>query len=175
MSPLLLGVVLSASAADSGMEISIARADQAPATVAVSLPMDATLMFDGQPTSSTSTYRLFTTPPLEKCKTFRYSVRAEIVRAGTTLTILQKISVQAGRTTFVSFDLPTDVHCISFMPGASGAGRQTRSYYLGPTSAVPAAPVGAGPRELSGPPVSGGFRPTLWGSDPSDPFYHSGQ
>ena len=87
MSPLLFCVVLAMSPPDPGMQVSAVPADRAPATVAVTLPADAKLTFDGQATRSTSAHRLFITPPLEEGKSFRYSVKAEFVRAGRIITV----------------------------------------------------------------------------------------
>jgi uncharacterized protein (TIGR03000 family) len=182
MSPLLLCVVLATSPPDLGMEGLAAPAERDPATLTVTLPADAKLTFDGQATLSTSAHRLFITPPLEKGKSFRYSVKAEFIRAGRTITVQQEISVQAGRDTFVSIDIPREAFSNSYLPGeyayVYGAGREARPYYYSPeasaaaTRVIPARPV---LQHLSRTPSSGGFHPLHWGPDPSDPFYHSGQ
>ena len=185
MSPLLLCVVLATSPPNLDTEGSAVPADRAAATVAVTLPADARLTFDGQATRSTSANRVFTTPPLEKGKSFRYSVKAEFVRAGKTITVQQEISVQAGRETFVSLHVPWEALSNSYLPGEHayvyGADRQARSYYYNPEwSVTPGAVIWVVParpvrQRLSGAPSSGGFHPTHWGPGPSDPFYHSGQ
>jgi uncharacterized protein (TIGR03000 family) len=72
----------------------------APATVVVSLPADAKLSFDNTATNSTSANRRFTTPALNADAT--YTLTAEIVRDGKTLTATQVITVRAGQTTEVN-------------------------------------------------------------------------
>ena len=184
MSPLLLCLVLATRPLDLRTQVSATPADRAPAAIAVTLPADAKLTFDGQATRSTSAHRLFTTPPLQKGKNFHYSVKAEFVRAGRTISVQQEISVQAGRETFVSLDILREVLSNSYLPSEYaypyGAGRETRSYYspessvrsAAATRVVPAIPV---EHHLSGAPSFGGFNPPHWGPEPSDPFYHSGQ
>jgi len=171
MSSLLLSVVLAATPPDLGTEASAAAADRAPATIGISLPADAKLTFDGQATQSTSGHRLFTTPPLERGKTFHYSVRAEFVRAGRMITVQQDISVEAGRETFVSLDIPKEALGQSFSSGeyayTYGASPETGYYYYRPQSFFQS----AAPRFVP----SGGFSPPHWGTEPSDPLYHSGQ
>jgi uncharacterized protein (TIGR03000 family) len=74
----------------------------APATITVSLPADATLSIDGVVTRQTSDVRQFSTPSLAADQTFFYTLTAEIVREGQTLTSVQKVTVRAGETTNVS-------------------------------------------------------------------------
>jgi uncharacterized protein (TIGR03000 family) len=177
MSVFLLCVVLATSPIELGMEVLASPAERAPATLTVTLPADAKLTFDGQATISTSAHRVFTTPPLEKGKSFHYSVKAEFIRAGRTITVQQEISVQAGRETFVSIDIPREAFSNSYLPGECayvyGAGREALPYYY--SSEPSAAATRARPvlQHLSGTPSAGGFHPIHWGPDPSDPFYHS--
>jgi len=81
-----------------GMEIS------APATIEVSLPADAKLTIDDAPTASTTASRSFRSPPLEPGKTFYYTLKAEVVRDGKTLTKEQRVQVRAGQATPVTID-----------------------------------------------------------------------
>jgi uncharacterized protein (TIGR03000 family) len=74
------------------------------ATVIVSLPADATLSFEGIPTRKRSSERLFITPPLEKGSDYFYNVEATIVRDGTARVLKQRVNVNSGKTTRVTFD-----------------------------------------------------------------------
>ena len=74
----------------------------APATIVVSLPADANLKIDGTATTQTSGVRHFTTPTLAAGQTFVYTLTAEVVRGGETLTSVQKVTVRAGEQTNVS-------------------------------------------------------------------------
>lgn len=67
-----------------------------PATIVVELPADAKLLIDDAATRSTDTVRSFVTPELAPEKTFSYTLKAEIVRDGQTLTATQKVTVRAG-------------------------------------------------------------------------------
>jgi uncharacterized protein (TIGR03000 family) len=75
---------------------------EAPANIAVILPSDATLTVDGVATTSTSANRLFTTPALPAGQEFSYTLKAEIVRDGKTLTATERVAVRAGQETRVS-------------------------------------------------------------------------
>src|SRR5262249_23177543 len=78
----------------------------APATIVVSLPEDAKLMVDNTPTKETSSLRRFTTPPLDRDKTYYYTLKGEIVRDGQTLTATKRITFRAGQeaSVWVEFD-----------------------------------------------------------------------
>jgi uncharacterized protein (TIGR03000 family) len=78
----------------------------APATLVVHLPADARLFVDGTPTSSISDTRLFTSPALQKGKTFSYILKSEIVRNGQTLLSEQEVRVRAGERTQVEMTFP---------------------------------------------------------------------
>jgi uncharacterized protein (TIGR03000 family) len=77
----------------------------APATIQVSLPADAKLMIDGAKTVSTSASRLFVSPELAPAKDFQYTLRAEIIRDGQSLTATERVTVRAGMETRVSLPL----------------------------------------------------------------------
>lgn len=79
----------------------------APASILVSLPADAKLTFDDAPTRSTSASRVFLTPPLERGKTFHYTLKAEAVRDGRSVTVSKQIDVRAGQETRVELTLPS--------------------------------------------------------------------
>jgi uncharacterized protein (TIGR03000 family) len=76
----------------------------APATLVVELPADAKLTIDDAPTTSTSAVRTFVTPDLAPEKDFSYTLKAEIVRDGRTLTLTEKVGVRAGEQTRVSLE-----------------------------------------------------------------------
>lgn len=75
-----------------------------PATIVVSLPADATLKVDGAATKATTAVRTFATPTLDAGQSYHYTLTAEVVRDGKTLTTAQEITVRAGELTQV--DLP---------------------------------------------------------------------
>lgn len=75
----------------------------ATARVTVKLPADARLTVNDQPTTLTSAVRSFNTPSLEAGKDYFYTMKAEIVRDGKTLTETQKITVAAGKDINVEF------------------------------------------------------------------------
>jgi len=74
------------------------------ATIVVSLPADAKLSIDDTATKATGATRTFATPTLEKGKDFHYTLKAEVVRNGQTLTTTKQVAVQAGRETRISID-----------------------------------------------------------------------
>jgi uncharacterized protein (TIGR03000 family) len=76
------------------------------ATIVVTLPADARLNIDGVATKQVSGVRQFTTPELAAGQTFFYTLTAEVVRDGQTLTSVQKVAVRAGEQTNVV--LPTE-------------------------------------------------------------------
>jgi uncharacterized protein (TIGR03000 family) len=77
----------------------------APATIIVSLPAEATLTIDGNATKSTSARRIFTSPALEMGQEYVYSLRAEIVRDGQTVAETQQVTVRAGAEVPVQFTM----------------------------------------------------------------------
>jgi uncharacterized protein (TIGR03000 family) len=77
---------------------------EAPATIIVHLPADATLTVDGQSTRSTSDTRRFVSPPLTPGKTYRYHLEARLNRPGEKAEAGKDITVRAGQRTEVRFD-----------------------------------------------------------------------
>jgi uncharacterized protein (TIGR03000 family) len=75
----------------------------APATLVVTLPADARLLIDGRSTVSTTGERTFITPEFAVGQVVTYTLRAEIVRDGQTLTQTQVVNVRGGQTTAVPF------------------------------------------------------------------------
>jgi uncharacterized protein (TIGR03000 family) len=78
------------------------------ATIAVTLPEDARLTFDGKATVSTGSRRLFITPPLERGRNFHYTLEAKVMRHGKTETSRKQITVLAGEETRVGLLLGED-------------------------------------------------------------------
>jgi uncharacterized protein (TIGR03000 family) len=75
----------------------------ASATIVVNLPSDAALKVDDQPVES----RTLVTPALDQGREFHYTLTAEIVRDGETLTATKEVAVRAGEETQVSIDFTT--------------------------------------------------------------------
>ena len=76
----------------------------APATIVVSLPAEAKLTIDGVATKATSARRVFVSPTLAAGKVFTYTLKAEIVQDGETLTINKTIEIRAGQETAVELN-----------------------------------------------------------------------
>ena len=79
----------------------------APATVVVNLPADAKLTVEGRPTTSTSSRRVFVSPPLQTGQTYSYSLDAQVTRDGQTQTVHRDLPVQAGQRSEITLDFPT--------------------------------------------------------------------
>jgi uncharacterized protein (TIGR03000 family) len=77
----------------------------APATILVSIPENARLLVDGSATRSTSERRSLITPTLEVGSTYVYTLRAEITTDGQTRTETREVTVRAGETSTVQFNL----------------------------------------------------------------------
>ena len=76
----------------------------APAVILVSLPENAKLTIDGNATTSTSSQRTFISPPLPQGEQFQYTLRAEVVREGRTITETHLVNVRGGEETRVPFN-----------------------------------------------------------------------
>ena len=81
--------------------------EPAPATIVVSLPADARLTVDGNPTTSTTNRRVFVSPALDRGADFFYTLKAEVVRDGKTETRTEKVTVRAGEETKVDINFAT--------------------------------------------------------------------
>jgi len=75
-------------------------------TIVVNLPADASLSFDGVPTSLTSSRRVFVTLPLEADKRYEYKLTAEAVRQGYRVTWSEKLIVQPGLESQITLTEP---------------------------------------------------------------------
>jgi uncharacterized protein (TIGR03000 family) len=86
------------------IEDSAARAARrSSATLLVSLPADAKLFVDDQPTTSTTARRVFQSPSLEPGNTYSYSLRAEMQREGRKYQQVKNVDVRAGQKAAVRF------------------------------------------------------------------------
>src|SRR5436305_6226103 len=79
------------------------------AQVIVSLPADAKLFIDDQPTVSTSANRTFVSPTLDAGKDYYYTLKAEVVRDGQPVSVYRQLTVRAGETVQATFQFPTTV------------------------------------------------------------------
>src|SRR5262249_16862049 len=76
----------------------------APAKVTVELPSDAKLFVDDVTCPLTSAKRSFETPKLDPGQKYAYTLRAEVVRDGKTVTKHRKVGMRAGATVSVKFE-----------------------------------------------------------------------
>jgi uncharacterized protein (TIGR03000 family) len=76
---------------------------QAPATVTISIPADATLLANGQFTTQTSAERKFVTPVLTQGQNYHYEFTATMIRDGQVVTETKKVAVWAGGIINVDF------------------------------------------------------------------------
>ena len=75
----------------------------------MTLPADAKLTIDGQPTVSTSESRVFVSPSLTPGRTFHYVLKATVVRDGKTDTVTKTVAVRAGEVTRIQIEFPQAV------------------------------------------------------------------
>ncbi len=71
-------------------------------TVAVALPADAKLLFNGVAASGTGAVRTFQTPPLQPGLNYSYELTAEVTRDGRTERATGTVIVRAGETAQIS-------------------------------------------------------------------------
>jgi uncharacterized protein (TIGR03000 family) len=83
--------------------VSPGHAQDAPATLVVTLPEDARFFVEGKLTKQTGTSRTFVSPPLEPGVSYTYELTAEVVRDGKPLTQTKRVHVRAGETSNVDF------------------------------------------------------------------------
>ncbi len=76
----------------------------APATITVTLPADAKLVINEIATTSTTATRTFISPELSSAKEYTYTLRAEIVREGKTVTMEKVVDVRGGQAVGVAFN-----------------------------------------------------------------------
>ena len=168
MRSLLLSILLSVTGLVlAARHLAAAPIEPAPAVMRVTLPADAKLTINGSATQSTSARRVFVSPPLPAGKIFQYTLQAEFIRAGKTITIARDVSVRAGRETLVLLDVPAEVLSYYYNAPESSTSAGTTPYVIPFTTSEDVARRG---NRSSSP----GFRPTHWGTDSRDAF-HPGQ
>lgn len=74
-----------------------------PATITVTLPVDAVLTIDKVPTAERGPRRVFQTPTVESGTNYSYTLRAEIVRDGQLVRVSKTIFFRAGAAIHVDF------------------------------------------------------------------------
>ena len=74
--------------------------------LAVSVPEDARIFVNGQPTSSTGGLRQYVSRNLKNGFNYAYEVRAEVVRDGKPVELVKSVNVRAGETAALAFDFP---------------------------------------------------------------------
>ena len=79
---------------------------RAPATLIVSVPANARLLIDDQPTNMTSSQRVFVSPPLERGYDYVYNLKATLPGNGEPASTTRRITVRAGQTVRVNLDVP---------------------------------------------------------------------
>jgi uncharacterized protein (TIGR03000 family) len=84
----------------------VAQAESTGATLVVTLPADAKLTIDDEPTTSTTGNRVFVTPALENGKVYQYTLKAQVVREGKTQTTTAQVTVRAGQVSSVELSVP---------------------------------------------------------------------
>jgi len=84
-------------------------AKAAPAEIVVSLPADARLSADGQPTNLVTPVRRFFTPALTAGREYVYTFKMDVMRNGREVSEAKRVVVRAGETTRVEFAEPADI------------------------------------------------------------------
>jgi uncharacterized protein (TIGR03000 family) len=74
--------------------------------LAVTVPEEARIFVNGQPTTSTGSSRQYVSRDLRPGFNYSYEVRAEIERDGRTVEQVKKVDIRAGETARVAFDFP---------------------------------------------------------------------
>jgi uncharacterized protein (TIGR03000 family) len=77
----------------------VAATEKSPARLIVKLPADAKLTIDGEATKSTTSERVFLTPPLTPGKSYSYTLQATVVVEGKNEVITKEVQVFAGQET----------------------------------------------------------------------------
>jgi uncharacterized protein (TIGR03000 family) len=73
-----------------------AQLTPAPAMLIVRLPAEARLTVDGEATTSTSARRVFSSPPLAPGKKYSYTLKAEFLKDGETVSVIKRVNVRNG-------------------------------------------------------------------------------
>lgn len=78
----------------------------APATIHVSLPADAKLFVNDFAVKATGSERVLVSPTLNRGLDYVYTLKAETIQDGRTVTVSRQVFVRAGETTRVAVELP---------------------------------------------------------------------
>jgi uncharacterized protein (TIGR03000 family) len=89
---------------DLGWETAKDAEPAAPAKVTVELPSDAKLYVDDVACPLSSATRSFQTPELRPGQKYAYTLRAEVVRDGKTVTKVRKVEMRSGASVTVKFE-----------------------------------------------------------------------
>jgi uncharacterized protein (TIGR03000 family) len=79
----------------------------------LNVPADARVTFNGEPTTSRSTSRVYVTPPLSPGHSYYYEVEAQVERDGQTQTVTRRIPVQAGQQVSQTITFPPAAQVVS--------------------------------------------------------------
>ena len=79
--------------------------DDAPARVTITAPADARVTVDNIEIPASS--RTFQTPTLENGRTYYYTVKADVVRNGKTVSDSKRVTLEAGKDVTVEFKEPS--------------------------------------------------------------------
>lgn len=102
--------------------------DEQRAMFVLSVPVDAKVFFQGEPTSSTGTRRRYRSPVLKAGKTFAFTIRVEVQRNGRLVSNTQEPQLQAGSRVEIAFDVTEpdgDLVATKQDPGSSVSGPGT--------------------------------------------------
>lgn len=77
----------------------------AEATLAISLPADAKLLFNGTAGTGTGESRTFRTAPLQPGREYAYELTAEVVRDGQVKRATERVVIRAGQETKVTLNV----------------------------------------------------------------------
>lgn len=88
---------------DQGKGMSDEVSNKVRSLLIVELPQDANLFINDTPTNVQSTRRVFQTPPLEQGYRYTYTLRAEVVRDGQTVSQEQTVSFRPGEEARANF------------------------------------------------------------------------
>ena len=96
-----------AGGCNSGAAASFGHVAAAPVegTVAITLPADAKLLFNGHAAVGTGETRTFRTPPLTAGQSYTYELTAEVMRDGKVQTATEKVVVRGGEKTSVTLNI----------------------------------------------------------------------
>lgn len=75
-------------------------------TITITLPTEATLLFNGTVAKGTGSIRMYNTPPLQPGVDYAYDLTAEVMRGGKVERITKRVVVRAGEKSAVTLTTP---------------------------------------------------------------------